>query len=423
MQLPPTEVIMTWPTPNYTSPHTRGSAVLIVSIICLILSTIITILRIYTRLRITCTAGLDDVLIVFGLVFAIAMGTVISMAEQQYGWNRHIWDVPLDWLTTVSKLNLTFQILFSLSCSITKLSLLWFCRRLLGAGIKGLSSKYNIAMILGMVVVGLSSTLFILISIFQCRPVRAYWDVQPQYSYHCLNNGAIVFSASVINIFTDVLVTILPMPLIWNLKLPTRQRIAVISIFGLGIVVDIAGSVRTVYVWKSMIASYDTTWVGWPVLLAATVEINLGLICASAPALRPLVAFFLPRLLGSSNWYGSNRQSRSVKQSWRLRSTTGASKQSRGSRHYGPHDEVPGERLEVFRTVEMKTYSESRTSHQPIGNAYDISGNPYSQKHTDESFLTNDSGIFHPSTSSERSLSPPSPSARELQPHRAKESV
>jgi uncharacterized membrane protein len=87
-----------------------------------------------------------------------------------------------------------------------------------------------------------------------------------------------VFSASVINIFTDVLVTILPMPLIWNLKLPTRQRVAVISIFALGIVVDIAGSIRTVYVWKSMIASYDTTWEGWPVLLAATVEINLGLV-------------------------------------------------------------------------------------------------------------------------------------------------
>lgn len=82
-----------------------------------------------------------------------------------------------------------------------------------------------------------------------------------------------------INIFTDFLATVLPMPLIWNLKLPARQRIAVISIFGLGIVVNVAGSIRTVYVWKSMVASYDTTWVGWPVLLAAAVEINLGLVC------------------------------------------------------------------------------------------------------------------------------------------------
>jgi hypothetical protein len=69
------------------------------------------------------------------------------------------------------------------------------------------------------------------------------------------------------------------MPLIWSLKLPARQRLAVISIFGLGIIVNVAGSVRTVYVWKSMVASYDTTWVGWPVLVAAAVEISLGLVC------------------------------------------------------------------------------------------------------------------------------------------------
>lgn len=88
-----------------------------------------------------------------------------------------------------------------------------------------------------------------------------------------------MFSASVINMLTDVLATILPMPLIWKLKLPARQRLAVMSIFGLGIFVDVAGAIRTAYVWKSMISSYDTTWEGWPVLLAATVEINLGLVC------------------------------------------------------------------------------------------------------------------------------------------------
>lgn len=93
-----------------------------------------------------------------------------------------------------------------------------------------------------------------------------------------MNDGAIVFSASVINIFTDFLAITLPMPLIWSLNLPARQRLAVISIFGLGIVVNVAGSVRTVYVWKSMVTGFDETWLGWPVLVAAAVEINLGLV-------------------------------------------------------------------------------------------------------------------------------------------------
>ncbi|KAL4870530.1 hypothetical protein BDV12DRAFT_55516 [Aspergillus spectabilis] len=420
MQLPPIQVLLTWPAPNYNGPVTRGNAVLVMTIICLALSTIITVLRVYTRLAITRTAGLDDVLIVFGLAFAIGMGVVLSIATEKYGWNRHIWDIPLEWLPTVSKLNLSFQLLFSLSCSITKLSLLWFCKRLLIIGNKGVYSRYNVAMIVGMVVVGISSALFILFSLFHCRPIHAYWDLEPQYPHHCLNDGAIVFSASTINIFTDVLVTILPMPLIWKLQLPVRQRLAVIAIFGLGIMVDVAGSVRTVYVWKSMVASYDITWEGWPVLLAATIEINVGLICTSAPALRPLVNFCLPRLLGSTHRYGSNRYQGRSRQSWKLRSSITASKQSRGSRHYAAHDEIPSESLKVFRTIEMETYSETRSANQPIGRVYNISSQPQSPVQADEIRLTHGSV-------SERSLSPPSPSIRSdvrvLPPSREKESV
>ncbi|KAL2825646.1 hypothetical protein BDW59DRAFT_161606 [Aspergillus cavernicola] len=428
MRLPPVEVILTWPTPNYINPHTRGGAVLIVSIILTILSTIITVLRVYTRLRITCTAGLDDVLIVLSLMFGIAMAVIISLATQQYGWNRHVWDVPLEWLPTISKLNLTFQIIFSLSCSLTKLSLLWFCRRLFGTGSKGSRSFFNISMIVGMVVVFISSALFILFSIFQCRPIHAYWDLEPQYPYHCLNTGAIVFSASVINIFTDVLTTILPLPLIWKLKMPTRQRVAVISIFALGIVVDVAGSIRTVYVWKSMIASWDTTWEAWPVLLAATVEINLGLICASAPALRPLVTFFLPRLFGSSHRYGSNTRDRTPQQSWKLRSFTNASKKSRGSRHYSDHGVMPAQRLEVFRTVELKTYTENHGSRYPVGNTFSISANqPQDPKQADEVHLTHGNEVLDHSSSSERSISPPLPSVRsdvkDIPPSRERESL
>lgn len=136
------------------------------------------------------------------------------------------------------------------------------------------------------------------------RPIKAYWDLEPQYPHTCLNDGAIVFSASTINIFTDVLTTILPMPLIWKLKLPARQRLAVMGIFGLGIIVDVAGAIRTYYVWKSMIASYDTTWKGWPVLLAATVEINLGLVFTKIPAVFSLSNYhrFVPLLLHYDHW-------------------------------------------------------------------------------------------------------------------------
>ncbi|KAJ5198857.1 hypothetical protein N7491_000576 [Penicillium cf. griseofulvum] len=374
MKLPPAAIVESWPTPNYINPPTRGHGVLVVNIICLAFAFLVVSLRLYTRLWITCSAGIDDFLIVIGLIFAVAMATITSVATEDWGMNRHIWDIEVLKLITIQKLNLSFQILFSLSSCFTKISLLWFCRRLIGKGKFGL---YNRAFILSIVFVGGSSLLFSLISIFQCTPVSAYWHISPTGSYRCMDDGAIVFSASVINIFTDFLVTALPMPLIWSLKLPARQRLAVISIFGLGVVVNVAGSVRTVYVWKSMVVGYDATWIGWPVLIAAVVEISLGLICSSAPALRPLVAAFLPRLLGSTRNINSyNQRSRSH----RLWYSTG---RSRASRVVGDDSRQPGsngDRFEIMRTIEMESWTESRlANHGKMGHDYDITSDNHSR--------------------------------------------
>lgn len=171
MQLAPAAVMASWPTPNYVDPVTRGHGVLIVNIVCISLAFVVTILRLYTRLRITSTAGIDDILIIIGLVFAIAMVAVTSLATENWGFNRHIWDIPVTWFPTIEKLNLTFQIMFSWSSGFTKISLLWFCRRLLGAG-KGSFVVYNWAFIGSMVFVALSVFMFTFFSIFQCSWVH-----------------------------------------------------------------------------------------------------------------------------------------------------------------------------------------------------------------------------------------------------------
>lgn len=65
---------------------------------------------------------------------------------------------------------------------------------------------------------------------------------------------------------------------------------AVNVLFSLGFIVTIAGVVRTWYIYKSVIDEYDQTWFAYPLWIAAAIEIDLGVICASAPVLRPLLA-------------------------------------------------------------------------------------------------------------------------------------
>lgn len=61
-------MILTWPTPNYVNPPTRGDALLIVNTVFIALVVIVVGLRMYTRLVIKRWFGLDDIFILIALV-------------------------------------------------------------------------------------------------------------------------------------------------------------------------------------------------------------------------------------------------------------------------------------------------------------------------------------------------------------------
>jgi hypothetical protein len=68
MKLPPPSVLKSWPEPDYTDPVTRGPAVLIVNIVMVCIAFVVTCMRLYTRLKITFSPGIDDILIIIAMV-------------------------------------------------------------------------------------------------------------------------------------------------------------------------------------------------------------------------------------------------------------------------------------------------------------------------------------------------------------------
>lgn len=70
--------------------------------------------------------------------------------------------------------------------------------------------------------------------------------------------------------------------------MPRRQRIGVIVLLSLGGIATLMGGLRTFYIWKSLVGSWDETWYAYPLFIAATLEIDLAIICACVPALVPL---------------------------------------------------------------------------------------------------------------------------------------
>jgi hypothetical protein len=66
-----------------------------------------------------------------------------------------------------------------------------------------------------------------------CKPVQYNWDKTIQGTCDKNIMVAYILSGST-NLLLDVIVVVLPMPVLWKLRLPWGKKIAVMAMFGLG---------------------------------------------------------------------------------------------------------------------------------------------------------------------------------------------
>ncbi|KAG9778586.1 hypothetical protein KCU88_g4257, partial [Aureobasidium melanogenum] len=136
--------------------------------------------------------------------------------------------------------------------------------------------------------------------IFNCgTDISANWDFELKASpnVHCFSNRTFtnvgIFNSS-INIATDVLFALLPVPIVWKLQTNIRTKITLVGILGLGLFACAASIVKTVYqatALKEPDWTYHDSFFMWNFL-----ELTIGIVAASLPSLRPLFV----RLLGAT---------------------------------------------------------------------------------------------------------------------------
>lgn len=82
MQIPPVEVILSWPTPNYNDPETRGDTLLILMVIFSVLVVLACLGRFYSRIIIKHWFGWDDGFIIVALVSLKVQATCYYDADK-----------------------------------------------------------------------------------------------------------------------------------------------------------------------------------------------------------------------------------------------------------------------------------------------------------------------------------------------------
>src|SRR6266536_822537 len=89
--------------------------------------------------------------------------------------------------------------------------------------------RYTWTLKISMVVIALWSLAIFLYEIFQCTPVQAQWDFTIK-NFKCVSGDSFVataYSISAMTIVSDWLYAILPIPMIWSVKLTTQAKITV----------------------------------------------------------------------------------------------------------------------------------------------------------------------------------------------------
>lgn len=72
-------------------------------------------------------------------------------------------------------------------------------------------------------------------AVFQCTPVSYLWtQFSGKTKGKCVDFTALLIATAAVNIFTDVAVLVLPMPMVWKMKIEKAQKLAVSGIFLLG---------------------------------------------------------------------------------------------------------------------------------------------------------------------------------------------
>jgi len=141
---------------------------------------------------------------------------------------------------------------------------------------------------------------YLITGIVPCIPIRAYW-AWPPIQAKCINDGANMEAAGVINTFAEAWLATLPLLALSHFNISKKQRWSIVTILSLGFLVTIVGIFRTYYIWQA-ITTHDLTWYSGPQWICAEVELHLAVTCASAAPLRPLLTRLIRGLQRNMKW-------------------------------------------------------------------------------------------------------------------------
>ncbi|MCJ1379282.1 hypothetical protein MMC17_002383 [Xylographa soralifera] len=256
--------------------HNR-SLIIGVTTAVLILAVISYALRLYARRISGARIWLDDYTIGIGLLLSF-VPYVCNYVGLQYGFGKHAVDVDAEDVETYLKYVYAQQMAWVWMMPTIKVAILLFYYRLFPHEM----FRKIIYGVGAFVLLCLVSTFFGFL--FQCVPIRSFW--QQQLEHHCFMQDPFYLAVAVLSLVSDVVILVMPMPLVWALHTSKQRKIGLSLVFLLGGCVCIISICRLFSLLQTNLD--DITYTNIPPGLWSTAEGGIGVMSANLPSLRPL---------------------------------------------------------------------------------------------------------------------------------------
>jgi hypothetical protein len=364
-------------------------ALLAVSIAVTAIALLAVASRSIARLAIAKQGSIEDGLVIFALCCSIALTILFSLGTLIHPRARHIADAVFqtEYSDTTVDDNAfpkpyALQILWAallISTLATPLAKLAILSQYLDFFIW---PRYRHASRILLAAVTAFGVVAAAVSLLACLPISAFWDMAQ--GERCIDVQAFSFTIAIWDLVSNVAILALPMLAVARWSQLKAERLAFTCLYILGVVACTAAALKIYGLHSGNIMQAPSrNTIFW---ISTAVELNMILICASLPAVGPLIDHLIPGFL--ANWTDPGRRP-SYSRTWlKIKGNP----YSNSIRSESPQAWFP---FASATTVELRTKPEPQRTQSPLSGAK-ASITQDTKSSTMVSVTTNKRGSAHP---------------------------
>ncbi|KAK8220795.1 hypothetical protein IWZ01DRAFT_19605 [Phyllosticta capitalensis] len=251
--------------------------------------------RVYTSLFLTRMFGWQDALVFLSGLMTVG-NTVVTCFGVRYGLAHHVGSIQMSDMEKGLKCVYASLLLFPPIVACTKIATCLGYRRLF----PGSANRwFCIALVVYCLMWGIAAFFG---QTFVCTPIKLFWTKPFDEDRNCQDIRALAQSTAALNSFGDLLVYLWPANFLFKLRVPLKHKFGLLTLFSVGCCVIAASICRMIYIPRGLAPTTEILYNAGDLLLIASIEENVGIICACLPLTKVFLARLFPRfIIGSSN--------------------------------------------------------------------------------------------------------------------------